>query len=309
MIRTPSLRSLDLFAKLMRTGSLTAAARCIGISQPAASLALKELELQTGFPLFLRARTRMVPTIQAIALLPDVERLLAQADQVHRQIGALHAQASPIMQLASTLSLSVTLLPKAISGFQRSQPGVHIKIDVDSASGVLDRVRNDGASLGFTDLPQSEVGPGAEPLLTTWVACLMSPHHPLAERRSISLEALRRHTTIFTTRGDPPPSLLRAQTGIERGAGTIEVSNVYTAMAIARQGSGVALLSPLLLLGNEASGLVGRILDAEVPLALAMVEPPQPRSRAVAALADEAHIAARQAAARLVEMGVRARLA
>jgi DNA-binding transcriptional LysR family regulator len=272
MIRTPSLRALELFATLMRTRSLIMTARCIGISQPAASLALKELEAQTGFPLFTRERQRMVPTAEATSLLAEVERLLAQADMVHRQIEALQAGSVRAMRVAFILSVSGTLLPTVISGFQRVQPGVNIRIEVQPyAAGVLELVRHEAVELGFINLPEAGGDQSAEPLLTTYLACLMSPDHPLAARKSVSLDALKRHTTIFTARGELPPSLL--------------------------------------FLNDQANGQVGRELDAEIPLALAMVAPRQARMPAVSDLIAQAHKAARHGASRLRELGVRARAA
>jgi DNA-binding transcriptional LysR family regulator len=312
MIRTPSLRALELFATLMRTRSLTMTARCIGISQPAASLALKELEAQTGFSLFTRERQRMVPTAEAKSLLAEVERLLAQADMVQRQIEALQAGSVRAMRVASILSVSGTLLPTVISGFQRVQPGVNIQIEVQPYAGVLELVRHEAVELGFINLPEEGGEQNAEPLLTTCLACLMSPDHPLAARKSVSLGLLKRYTTIFTAHGELPPSLLRARVGIDSGwggAGGIEVNNVYTAIALAREGIGVALLNPLLLLNAQANGLVGRELDAEIPLALAMVAPRQARMPAVSDLIEQAHKAARHGASRLRELGVRARAA
>jgi DNA-binding transcriptional LysR family regulator len=312
MIRIPSLRVLELFATLMRTRSLTMTARCIGISQPAASLALKELEAQTGFRLFTRERQRMVPTAEAKSLLVEVEQLLAQADVVHRQIEALQASSVGAMRVASILSVSGTLLPSVISGFQRVQPGISIRIEVQPYAGVLELVRHEAVELGFINLPEEGAEQSAEPLLTTSLSCLMSPDHPLATRKSVSLEALKRHTTIFTAHGELPPSLLRARVGIDAGwgsAGGIEVNNTYTAIALAREGIGVALLNPLVLLNAQADGLVGREMEAQVPLALAMVAPRQARMPAVSDLIAQAHKAARHGASRLREMGLHAEAA
>ncbi|WP_137178365.1 LysR family transcriptional regulator [Roseomonas sp. AR75] len=309
MIRAPSLRAMELFAALMRTRSLTAAARRIGISQPAASLALKELEAQTGLQLFTRGQRHILPTAAAEALLPAVERLLAEADAVRLQVAALQAGEAEVatLRVASILSMSGTLLPAVISGFQRSSPRVAIRIEVQPYAGVLDLLRQRAVELGFVNQPDTGALAGAEPLLTTWLACLMAPDHPLAGRRAIGLEALRQHTTIFAAHGDLPIGALRRRIGTDAASG-IEVNNVYAAIALARQGVGVALLNPLLLLSAEAQGLLAVPLQAEIPLTLAAVAPTQgARSRAVSGLVAEAHRAARAAAARLEAAGMRAR--
>jgi hypothetical protein len=95
----------------------------------AASCALKELEAQTGFSLVTREHQRMVPTAEAKSLLAKAERLLAQADMVHRQIEALQAGSVRAMRVASILSVCGTLLPTVISGFRRVQPGVDVQVE------------------------------------------------------------------------------------------------------------------------------------------------------------------------------------
>ena len=66
------LRHIEVFNAVMQTGSVSAAARLINITQPAVSRTLQHAELQLGFALFQRARGRLTPTNEALALFPHI---------------------------------------------------------------------------------------------------------------------------------------------------------------------------------------------------------------------------------------------
>ena len=68
------LRHIEVFNAVMQTGSVSAAARLINITQPAVSRTLQHAELQLGFALFQRARGRLTPTNEALALFPRIVR-------------------------------------------------------------------------------------------------------------------------------------------------------------------------------------------------------------------------------------------
>src|SRR4051812_49642096 len=67
-----NLKHVEVFHAIMRTGSVTAAARLLHVTQPAVSAMLKHFENRLQMKLFERAGGRLVPTPEAQALLPDV---------------------------------------------------------------------------------------------------------------------------------------------------------------------------------------------------------------------------------------------
>ena len=63
-----NLRQIEIFRAIRSTGSISAAARQLSISQPALSKALKHAEAQLTFKLFDRVKQRLIPTFEAEAL-------------------------------------------------------------------------------------------------------------------------------------------------------------------------------------------------------------------------------------------------
>ena len=68
-----NIRQIETFAAVMKTGTASRAAETLGITQPAVSRSLAELERAVGFALFARIRNRLVPTPEAKQLYQDVE--------------------------------------------------------------------------------------------------------------------------------------------------------------------------------------------------------------------------------------------
>ncbi|HAD86250.1 MAG TPA: transcriptional regulator, partial [Rhodospirillaceae bacterium] len=69
-----NLRQVEAFRAVFQTGSMTAAGELMGGSQPAVSRLIRDLEAETGLPLFERAGGRVIATPDAVALIREVER-------------------------------------------------------------------------------------------------------------------------------------------------------------------------------------------------------------------------------------------
>lgn len=80
------LRQLQVFREVLRTGSTRRAAAAVGISQPAVSQYVKQLEAVLGFALFKRSANRILPLQEAWELLRNVELALTSLDRLEASI-------------------------------------------------------------------------------------------------------------------------------------------------------------------------------------------------------------------------------
>jgi DNA-binding transcriptional LysR family regulator len=85
------LRTLRYFVAIARAGSVTAAAAALHVAQPSLSRQMRHLERQLGMDLFVRDDGRFRLSAAGAALLPVVERLLAQAEQTRAEAAAIAA--------------------------------------------------------------------------------------------------------------------------------------------------------------------------------------------------------------------------
>src|SRR3546814_16987942 len=83
--RPPTPRMMEAFNAVMEAGSVSAAARCLGVSQPAVSRLLKQFEVELGFALFHRAKGKLMPMPEAHRLSSSEERRVGKECVRHCQ--------------------------------------------------------------------------------------------------------------------------------------------------------------------------------------------------------------------------------
>ena len=261
------LRQLEAFAAVMSTGSVTAAGRLLGRSQPAISRLLQELEAEIGYALFSRSGPRVTPTEQGFLLYEDVERALAGMRQIRERAGEIaRGQAQPLL-IAATPALAAGLVPAALQRMQAGAPPPPIKppikpppdphpaappgpgrIQLRSASPerVVHAVLTGAAQLGVTSLPLEHRG-----LTVHWIgqaACVVAlpENDPLAAHDVVPVSALAGRRLI--TMANPYRLRRRLDAALAANApaaGTIETNSSINALAAVRAGLGVSVLEPV----------------------------------------------------------------
>jgi DNA-binding transcriptional LysR family regulator len=306
-LNTPSLRHFEMFQCLMRTRSLTATARSMGLSQPAISLALKEMESQVGFRLFDRNSRRVNPTAQANALEPEIERLVRHVEALSNKMFALRESTRTTIRIATVFSLSVSALPDAVARFSPEHADVRLVLDVHTRQEVHSLVSQGRADIGFLYTSGAEPDVVTEQLMTTRLVCVMPEGHDLAAKPCIGVGDLADHPVIIPN-AQTVPGLLVAQR-LERARGglgqIIEVNNAIAAINLVRGGTGIALCDPLLLCSVEANQVVGRPFDPPIDLTMSMISPNrQPISPMTLGFIAAVHTAVKRTAAQLLRADI-----
>lgn len=264
-----NLRQLEVFAAVMTTGSVTAAARLLAKSQPATSRLLQELEAEIGYPLFTRRGPRVTPTAEACQLHEDAERALAGLRQVHLRAAAIARGEPQPIWVAATPALAVGLLPQALAEQQAGSGATPVQLRSASPEQVLQAVLGGTAQLGLCSLPLEQ--PGIDVHWAGRVACVavLAATDPLARRRTVPLAALAKRRLV--TMSNPYRLRHRLEAELARLAvpsaqpALIETNSSMNALALVRAGLGVAVLEPLTLHGAPVEGLTARAIDVDIP--------------------------------------------
>ena len=119
---TANLRSLECFRAIIVTGSATAAARQLGLTQPAVSRMLAMLEAAVGFELFHRRKGRLIPTDEALALHREVDIALQSVDRVSRLARNLRNEDFGALSIVSPPSFAEGILSRVIAEFIAEHP-------------------------------------------------------------------------------------------------------------------------------------------------------------------------------------------
>ena len=116
---SPSLRQFRTLLAAVETGSVSAAARRLGLTQPAASQQLRDLERTLGVRLLDRARGRMIPTAAGEAVLDPARRAQAAAEDVVAAAGRHHDGEVGRVRLGTGATACIYLLPGVLAAARR----------------------------------------------------------------------------------------------------------------------------------------------------------------------------------------------
>jgi DNA-binding transcriptional LysR family regulator len=218
------LRDLHILLTVSQRGSMAQAAAQLGVSQPAVSGVIAELERTLGVPLFERSTRGVKPTVYARAML---DRSVAAFDELRQGIRTIETLADPAageLFIGCIESVSALVLPPIVQGFMQRYRRVIVHVSRLSPSSLDVRALCDrNLDLILGPLPPQHADDAevtSEPLFKSRVVVAAGIHSPWARRRKLDLAdladepwvltppACRIHTTIreaFSARGLNPP--------------------------------------------------------------------------------------------------------
>ncbi|MFP2871905.1 LysR family transcriptional regulator [Acetobacter tropicalis] len=242
-----NLRQIEILRAIIRHNTTVAAARVLGLSQPAISNALKAMEEQTGFALFQRVNNRIYPTAEASIIAEDAEALFDLHDKLERRIKDLRESRAGQLRLVATPPIGYGIVAKSIQKTQALRPKIRTYFDVRRYEGVVNGVESHNAELGFILAYGGKPGLQSEKLYECKMVCVMPVGHPLSSKSEITPRDLRDHHFIALERETRLGEATRAvfeQEGEEFNFSS-EVRYGNTACALAEAGAGIAVVDPL----------------------------------------------------------------
>lgn len=252
-----SIRQMEVIYAVARHGSVTEAARALGISQPAVSVIIQECNRITGVQLFERRQGRLQPTLETGALLPEIERVQTAMRRVRSLVKDYARSPRGNLRIAAVPVLADNLMPAAMQAAQRELADIGISIicrDYEDIPDLLDADRID-VGLSCSIIPSSS--PDVIDLWSSDLVAVMSRTHPLAKRTTLGADDLIRHPLIAFNHNIPIGLAVEKVLDDSdlRPAVAVEVSQSSTAVAFARAGIGLSVVTPLGLAQLRRDGL------------------------------------------------------
>jgi DNA-binding transcriptional LysR family regulator len=194
-----TLRQLEVFLAVARLGSVSRAARELGMSQSAASGSLGDLERQFDVRLFDRVGKRLQPSDLGTTLRARAEAVLDQARELERGLESQKEAAR--LRVGATLTIGNYLAVPLMARFLRQHPTAEVTLAVANTEEIARQVANFEIDVG---LVEGEVAdPDLE--LTPWrddeLAVFCAPGHPLARKRVLTDGDLKAASWIVRERG------------------------------------------------------------------------------------------------------------
>lgn len=123
---------LKSFAAVVRTGSLSAAARELNSTQPTIGRHIATLEEQMGFSLFTRSRDGLEPTEEALDLYPDIEAMLMSFDSFVRKLEGEKDEESGTVRLSTSEVMGIEVLPDMLKKFHKAHPKIKVEVSLSN---------------------------------------------------------------------------------------------------------------------------------------------------------------------------------
>lgn len=183
---SPDPAALAMLADIADAGSLTAAARALGSTQPALSKQLKRLEQALGVTVFERGLRGVQPTEYGAALLPRARTIRAQLRQALQDITQLRGGREGTVAVALSHFATIALLPRVMPGFRERWPGVVVRITPPAFQ--LGGMREGAPDFAVMSLPAEHLGAeyASRAVYATTVVAVVRAGHPLARVRSLA---------------------------------------------------------------------------------------------------------------------------
>jgi DNA-binding transcriptional LysR family regulator len=196
-----NLQQLRTFRVVAQQRSYSRAAQQLYLSQPGVSLQVRALEQSIGMPLFERSGRQLRLTEAGVALLDYAERILALVDESQQALEELGNARRGIVRVAASTTAGIYIVPRALGGFHRQNPGVRLTLDVVNRFTVAERLLRDEVDVAVMGLIEDAHDLQVELFLPNELVVIASPHHPLAQRKRIDVSELVNDTMLLRERG------------------------------------------------------------------------------------------------------------
>ncbi|MET0379180.1 MAG: LysR family transcriptional regulator [Spongiibacteraceae bacterium] len=193
-----SPKQLKAFIAIAETGSFTEACATLHLSQPALSIAIRNLEETLGGKLIARTTRALGLTPEGEVFLPVARRLLADWDGALSDAHSLFAKRRGKLRIAAMPSFATSHLPPILRRYHDQYPNISVSIEDVVAENVVDQVRSGKAEIGVAFMP-TDRGDDLEfkPLFTDRFVAALPPDHPLAEHKIVSWAALTKSPLLL----------------------------------------------------------------------------------------------------------------
>lgn len=230
----------DLFQSLhavLQTGSLSAAARARGLTQPTLGRHIEALEQKLGSPLFLRSPRGLQPTELALELAPRLEDMAAAAAAALRDVAGAADQDGGVVRLTASEVIGCEILPPILADFQAKHPQVEIELILSNQ--LADLTRRDA------DIAIRMARPTQNTLVARKIGLMRlnlyaAPEYVARRGRPCSVEEIDDHTIIGFD-SDTPKIQGRVDLGrpITRDMFSLRTDNQVAQLSAIRAGLGI----------------------------------------------------------------------
>src|SRR5579859_1205206 len=258
---TPTLRQLRMLLAAIDTGSVSAAARSLNVSQPAATQQLRELERALGLRVIERAHGKVVATAAGDALLGAARRAQDAVEDVTSAARRLRTGDAGRIRLGTGATACIHLLPPALAAVKRRMPGLEVIVVTANTPEILERLEAGALDIAIVTAPVRLSRSLAQTRIATDPLVALIPEALAPKSAAVSAAQLARLPLILYDTGGGTRQIMDAWFRRARVLPTpiMEMDNVEAIKVLVASGLGASIV-PALAVKDRLRGAVVRPL-------------------------------------------------
>ena len=266
-----TLNQLRYFCTAAQCHGITQAARLMFVTQPAVSLAIRELEKEFSVTLFTYTNNRLELTVEGEQFYERASALLRQSDEM--QLAFQDAsRRRPTVRLGIPPNLSTVFFPELIDVFHTEHPEIYLELSEYGSVRACDMVQNEQLDLGLVNMELYAVDKLEHLVLATdRLLFCVTENHALAGEKTLSLRRLDHEPIILFNRDSVQNQLLLRHFHALNVQPRVIMhsSQITTTLKFVRQGKcGCFFFSSMLPFAPELRGIP---IDPEIPTRIGLV--------------------------------------
>ncbi|MEZ5649759.1 MAG: LysR family transcriptional regulator [Burkholderiaceae bacterium] len=202
------LKTLNALRVIQQSGSLRAAAQTLNLTQPALTVAIRQLEDELGVQLLERTNRGVRASRYGEQLLEHAERILGEVERARQHIAHMRGQWTGTVRFSASPASSMTIVPLALQSFFRDHPEVRVECSYGVFPNVAPQLRSDALDFALTPVAERDLHTDlvCEPLFAGEVLIVCRQGHPL--RAATRLPQLRDVSWVYATPSPGPGAVI-----------------------------------------------------------------------------------------------------
>lgn len=261
----PSFRQVRAFLALVEHLKFTRAAHELNVSQPTLTVQINQLEEQLGIKLFDRNKRRVELTPAGRNLLPLMERLSMNMDEVMLAASDLTYARRGVIRVAALPSVAASFLPRTIMAFRQDNPGIVINVWDVVGEEIIRLVKAEEVDFGIGTRISSDRSIKVEDFVSDSLCAFYPVGHPLDTPAPVmQVRDFVAYPLVLTRKNSSVRVLFERSMDRERCDVNVVMETNYmsTALSMVRAGVGVAILPSSAVEAGNMVGLAFKPVEA-----------------------------------------------
>lgn len=196
------IRQLRAFIAIAESGTFTAGAVRVHVTQAAISMQIRQLENEIGAKVFVRAPRHVILTEAGEHLLHRARQILREHDAALEEIAELAGAERGRLRIGSASAMVLTdQLPRILKELRKQHPRAEISVTSGTSEALVEQIVAGELDIAFVSLPVDVRGIQTDRLSEDQLVAIASPRHKLAKQKTISAYTLAGEKLILGERG------------------------------------------------------------------------------------------------------------